>query len=63
MRDVPEEPHKQPRRRAHKDAQSPREKDKDRLAIPLDPVEALRGLLAVDPETEPSRAVKHPGRG
>jgi hypothetical protein len=32
--------------------------DEERLAIPLDPVEALRALLRVDPESEPTRAAR-----
>ncbi len=37
-------------------AEHPRLQDRDhdeRVAIPLDPVEALRALLKVDPESEP----------
>lgn len=29
------------------------DRDDDRVSIPLDPEEALRALLAVDPHTEP----------
>lgn len=36
------------------------ESDKDRLAIPLDPEEALRGLLRVDPESEPAENHQKP---
>jgi hypothetical protein len=31
--------------------EQPQKGDKDRVAIPLDPEEALRGLLKVDPES------------
>jgi hypothetical protein len=30
--------------------------DEDRIAIPLDPVDALRALLEVDPESEPAES-------
>jgi hypothetical protein len=40
--------------------------DQDRLAIPLDPEEALRALLKVDPESEPvernDQPPKQPGK-
>ncbi len=35
-------------------------KEPDRLAIPLDPVEALRALLKVDPDSEPAEAHARP---
>lgn len=35
------------------DTPDPEAEDRDRVAIPLSPVEALRALLAVDPESEP----------
>lgn len=34
--------------------------DEDRMSIPLDPMVALRGLLAVDPDAEPSKTEQNP---
>jgi hypothetical protein len=40
--------------------QPPAKKDRDeRVSIPLDPEEALRGLLEVDPESEPAPPKPH----
>jgi len=34
----------------------PKPRGEDRVAIPMDPVGALRALLAVDPDAEPAEA-------
>jgi len=40
----------------------PDDRDADRVSLsPLDPEEALRALLAVDPDSEPVDEKDHPG--